>query len=184
VSRARDAMRRHEVLAAGGLSGVLGGIAMMAVAMVGAAAQDLSPEYPLAIIGDTFAGSEGLDGPAARAAIGAAIHLAISAGVGVVFAAIVAPGFPTGCAMGLGAGLTLFFLGFMMSAVVPWASPDFREASHVIGGTWVIAHAVFGVTLGAAPALRRWIRRDASEAASRGAALVSPATPVAPADRA
>jgi hypothetical protein len=174
-------MKRHEVLAAGGLSGVLGGIAMMAAAMVGAATQDLSPEYPLAIIGDTFAGSEG--GAAARAAIGAAIHLVISAGVGVVFAAIVAPDFPTGCAMGLGAGLTLFFLGFMMYAVVPWANPDFREASHVIGGTWVIAHAVFGVSLGVAPPLRRWIRRDASEAASRGAALVSPAAPVAPTPR-
>jgi hypothetical protein len=183
MSRARDAMKRHEVLAAGGLSGVLGGIAMMAAAMVGAATQDVSPAYPLAIIGDTFAGSEGLDGPAARAAIGAAIHLTISAGVGVVFAAIVAPDFPTGCAMGLGAGLTLFFMGFMMSAVVPWANPGFLEASHVIGGTWVVAHAVFGLTLGVAPPLRRWISHQAGDAAQRPA-IASPATPVAPADRA
>lgn len=182
--RLRGAMKRHEVLTAGSLAGLLGGVAMMAVAMIGAVAADLSPSYPLAIIGDTLLDSEAGDAVAARAAFGALLHLTASAGIGVVLAAIVAPDFPTGCAVGLCIGLAMFVMAFMMSVVVPWASPGFRAAAHVMGGTWVVAHVAYGAAVGVAPSLRRWTSRETSERASQRPAIAPPATPAVPTHRA
>jgi hypothetical protein len=183
ASRVRDAMKHHEVIAAGILSGVAGGITMMAVLVLAAAAQGIAPLHPLMVVGETFIGPEALDAVAAKVAFGAFVHVLTSAAFGVVFAGIVPRDFRMGCAMGLGAGTALFAMGFMMSTIVPWANPGFRAASQVIGGSWVLAHAVFGVTLGIAPPLRRWISRAASHTAVEGQFLRTPAAPVAPTTR-
>jgi hypothetical protein len=171
VSRARAALMRHEVLASGALSGIAGAVAMVGVAAVSAVEQGLAPEYVLRVIGESFIGSEGLDA-AAEVAYGALVHLATAAALGVLFASLVARDFPTTCAMGVGVGFALFTLGIMMSLVVPWANPGFRWQMQDIGGSWVIAHAVFGLTLGSAPALRRRLTRGASDAAQRPAVQV------------
>jgi hypothetical protein len=169
ASRVRGAMMRHEVFASGALSGIAGGVAMVGVAGISAAAQGLAPEYALRIIGESFVAPEALDG-AAKAAFGALVHLATAAALGVLFAGLVARDFPTTCAMGAGVGFALFTLGLMMSLVVPWANPGFRAGMQAIGGAWVIAHAIFGLTLGLAPALRRRLARDAADAMPRAAA--------------
>jgi hypothetical protein len=173
-------MKNHEVLVAGLLSGVMGGAAMMAVLVIGATAQGISPVQPLAVIGETFVGSEALDSVAAKMAFGAVVHLVTSAAFGIVFAGMVSRDFPAACAMGLGAGASLFVMGFMMSVIVPWVNPGFRAAAHAIGGTWVVAHAVFGVTLATALPLRRWISRETSDAASPRPFIQAPAAPAAP----
>ena len=165
ASSLRDAMKHHEVLAAGILSGIAAGIAMMAVGMIAAATQDVPLLYPLQIVGESFVGPEALGG-VAKVAFGSLVHLLTSAALGIVFAAIVPREFGTTCAMGLGTGITLFAMGVMMSTLVPWANPGFRGAFQAIGGSWVLAHAVFGVTLGIAPSLRRWVSREASGAIS------------------
>jgi hypothetical protein len=113
-------------------------------------------------------GPEALDG-AAKLAFGAAVHLATAAALGVLYSAVVPRDFPTACAVGVGVGLALFALMFMMPVVVPWANPGFRGAMQAIGGAWVIAHAVFGAVLGAAPALRRWLWHE------RGVGVRAPA---------
>lgn len=157
------------MLAAGVLSGVAGGAAMAAVVVIAAAATGIAPLQPLAAIGETFVGPEALEGTAAKVALGALVHLAVSAAFGVVFAAVVPRDLPTGCAMGLGAGGALFAMGFMMSVMVPWANPGFAAAAQVMGGSWVIAHAVFGAVLGIAPRLRRSLTGQASGASSEAA---------------
>jgi len=176
-------MKNHEVLVAGILSGVMGGIAMMAVAMLASAAEGIAPLHPLATIGETFVGPDALGSVAAKVAFGALVHTVTSAAIGTVFAAIVPPDFRTGSAMGLGAGVALFAMGFMMSAIVPWANPGFRGAFQVIGGSWVIAHAVFGLTLGIVVPLRRWVARETIAAPSDGERVRPRAAPAAPTTR-
>lgn len=164
ASRARWAMKNHPALASGAVSGIAGGVVMIAFVAIAAMTEGISPAQPLADIGETFIGAEAL-GVAAKVTLGAILHLATSAAFGIVFAGIVPREFSTQCAMGLGAGVALFAMGFMMSVVVPWVNPGFRAASHLIGGSWVIAHVLYGLTLGMALPLRRWISREASEAA-------------------
>lgn len=179
ASRARDAMRRHEVLASGILTGIAGGIAMLAVAMIGATSQGIAAMHPLQVIGESFVGPEAFDG-AAKIAFGALVHLATSVAFGILLAAIVPRDFPMASAIGVGVGFAVFALMFMMPLVVPWANPGFRRAMQGIGGSWVLAHAVFGATLGMAPALRRWFVHEASGASVPEAEQVSPrAGPVA-----
>lgn len=171
ASRLRGAMRRHEVLAAGILSGVAGGIAMIVVVAIAASINGIPALDPLAVIGETFVGPEALDGIAVKVAFGAFVHAGTSSALGIVVAGILPRDFRTASAMGVGVGVALFAMGVMMSAVVPWANPGFRAASQAIGGSWVLAHAVFGMTLGTAPPLRRWISRDASDVRVRGEAV-------------
>lgn len=157
--------KRHELLAAGTLAGLAAGIAMMAVAMIGAAGQDLPPLHPLQAIGESFVGPEALDG-LAKPALGALVHAATSAALGIVLAAMAPRESRTTCAVGLGLGFSLFALGFMMSTFVPWVNPGLRQELQPMGGSWVLAQAVFGVTLGIAPALRRRFAREMSRPAS------------------
>jgi hypothetical protein len=171
-------MRQHEVLSAGTASGVLGGIVMAAVSAIGAALQGDDPALSLAAIGETLAGG-GAGG--VKIAIGALLHLATCAAIGIFFAAVVPREFPTACAMGLGVGIALFTAGAMMATIVPWANPGFRERIQVIGGTWTIAVAAFGAALGSAPFLRRWVSGAAPAAADRRPvpATRAPAAPTA-----
>jgi hypothetical protein len=158
-------MARHDVLASGIVSGVAGGVAMVVIAMIGAGSEDIAPMRALELIGETFVGADALSG-SAKLAFGALVHLCVSVAFGIVLAGILPADFPVASAIGVGVGFALFALGLMISLVVPWANPGFRGGMQDIGGTWVIAHAVFGATLGTAPMLRRWLARGASEPAA------------------
>jgi len=173
-------MKRHEVLASGIFTGVAGGIVMMAMGMIAATAQGIPPVHPLEVIGESFVGPEALDGTAAKAAFGALVFFLTAAGLGIVFAAIAPRELGTSCAMGLGAGIALFAMGVMMSAIVPWVNPGFRDGFQVIGGWWVVAHAVFGVILGTAPPFRRWLSRETSDAISGPELVRARAAPTTP----
>jgi hypothetical protein len=173
VSRARDAMRRHEVLASGIITGIAGGMVMLAVAMFGARSEELETTHALQVIGESFVGPEALDG-ATKIAFGALVHLTTSVAFGILLASIVPRDFPMASAIGVGVGFALFALMFMMPVVVPWANPGFRRGMQDIGGTWVLAHALFGATLGMSPALRRWFVHAASGASAQTTAQASP----------
>jgi hypothetical protein len=166
ASRARDAMKGHEVLVSGILSGIAGGVAMLGVAMIGAESQGIEPMHPVKVIGETFVGPGAFDGEATKIAFGAFVHLVVSGAFGLLVASVVPRDFPAASAVGVGVGFALFGLMFMMTLVVPWANPGFRGNMQDVGGTWIVAHAVFGVVLGTTPALRRWLAREASDASA------------------
>lgn len=152
-------MRRHEVVSSGIILGVVGGIAMLTAAMTSAVREELAPIHPLMVIGESFIGPDAFQG-AARISFGALIHVATSVTLGVVIAAVIPRDHTVTCGMALGAGLALFAMGFMMSTIVPLVNPGFRAGFQPIGGSWVIAHILFGMTVGIAPALRRSLARE------------------------
>ncbi len=167
------------MLASGVLCGIVGGVAMVGLATIAAAWQGIPAVHPLQVIGESFVGPEAFDSAAAKIAFGGLIHLVTSVAFGVLLAAMIPRDFPMASAIVAGVGFALFTLMFMMSLVVPWANPGFRPGMQDIGGTWVIAHAVFGVALGMTPAFRRWLSRQASDASAPDAERVRPEGPVA-----
>lgn len=161
--RWREAARRHELLAAGALAGLLAGTAMMAVAIAAAAWHGIAPLRPLQLIGETFVGPGALQG-AAKVAFGVGVHALVSAFLGVVFASIAPRELAPFAAVGQGEGFALFVMGVMMTIVVPWVNPGFRDGIQVMGGSFALALGVFGVVIGVAPALRRRLSGEATDA--------------------
>jgi hypothetical protein len=145
----------HEGLASRVVSGVAGAFAMMAVVEAGALSEGLALARPLQVIGWTFVGPDGMGSVAASAAFGAFVHVTTAVVLALVFTAILAPDRDRTSSAGVGVGFALFALCIMMSVVVPWANPGFKGEMQAIGGTWVIAHAVYGAVLGLRPGLRR-----------------------------
>ena len=174
VRGAEPARCRHELLLSGIGSGVLGGLVMAVFLAMAAAAAGLPALRPLTAIGATFVGPEAL-GTAGAVLYGATLHLLTSAVLGLAFAAMVPRDFPVGCAAVVGSGYSSFVLGVMMSFVVPAVNPLFRTEMQPLGGSWVIAHALFGATLGAVLALRWRLGSRSLEQPGAGATEASAA---------
>ncbi|HET8538586.1 MAG TPA: hypothetical protein VFL83_01810 [Anaeromyxobacter sp.] len=178
-ARALEALARHDVVASGVVAGAAGAAAMVAVAAVGAASEGLPATHALEVIGASLVGPGAFASAAGKIAFGALVHAAVAAALGILFASIVPRDFSAPNALAVGVGMALFALGVMMGWVVPWANPGFRGQMQAVGGSWVVAHAVFGLALGTTPALRRWLVRAAARAAaapglSRAAAVAPP----------
>jgi hypothetical protein len=117
-----------------------------------AAAVGLDPLHPIRVIGATFGGPEASLAGAATVAWGAFVHAAASIAIGLAFVAIFSPeARPLGGAV-LGGGYALFVLGIMAAGVVPRVNDVFRVEMQPMGGSWVVAHALYGCVLGLAVA--------------------------------
>jgi len=117
--------------------------------------EGLGWSHPLQAIGARTAGA-GVDGGPTAVALGALLHLLASAGLGLLFAALLPDDFPIPSAIAAGGGFGLFAAGFMMTVVAPAVSPELRSAVQPVGGSWVNGHVLFGCVLGAVlSALRR-----------------------------
>lgn len=155
-------------LVPGLLAGLLGGIAMTACIMLAAAIQGLDMLAPLRPMGETFAGSEPRSAGAAALAYGFARHLVFSGAMGVLLAPFMPRDFPPGSASLMGVAFAFIVMAFMASLVLPAVNPALRAAMPALGGSWVLAHAAYGLTLGFS---LQCIRRNADitrEARARG----------------
>jgi hypothetical protein len=148
-----NSVRQRGVLAAGIVSGLLGGAVTAIFLVVAASAAGMPALYPLKVIGATFVGPEALGGGSGPVLYGAALHALTSIALGLVFASLVPRELPPLCGVVVGMGYALFVAGIMTSLVVPAVNPAFRGEMQPIGGSWVIAHALFGLALGLSHAL-------------------------------
>ncbi|HET8541063.1 MAG TPA: hypothetical protein VFL83_14410 [Anaeromyxobacter sp.] len=136
-------------------AGVLGGLAMAAWMAASAALEGAGPLAPLWPLADAFARGPGAERSAATLLLGVALHLAFSAAVGVVLAAAVPRDFGPVPAGVVCAGGALLVMAVMTTVVLPAVNPTMRAEMPAFGGAWVIAHAVYGLTVGAAAQLVR-----------------------------
>jgi len=150
----------REVLEAGAVSGLVGGVAMALFATIYAAWAGLGFWTPVEAIAQTVLGSD-MTG-ASAIIIGLAIHVAVSMLFGVLFA-LVTPrdviGAPS-VAFGMFAGLAILVI--MNLVVLPVINPQMR--AHLMWGSrphalpvWVafVTHLIYGLGLSLAPSLRR-----------------------------
>lgn len=152
--------RRAGLLRTGIASGLLGGAAMAVFVLLAAAAAGMDPLLPMKAIGATFVGPEALRAGAGIVAWGVLLHAATSAAFGVLFVALFPLDLrPLGAGV-LGAGYAMFVLGVMAAGVAPAVNAHFRAAAQPMGGSWVVAHVIFGCALGLSAA--RLARRRAA----------------------
>lgn len=147
LSGVTSASERHPrgAVAAGTLAGLAAGGAMAATLVVAALLAGAPALLAFEAVGAVLPGVP--EGSAVAKVAGVLAHAVVSAALGVVFAAIVPRDFPPPCLAGVGVGLALFAMGFAIGVFLP---DSFVWALHAIGGSWVIAHGVYGAVLGLA----------------------------------
>lgn len=156
-------------LAAGLAAGLVGGVAMAAWMMASALVEGAEPLAPLRPLGDAFA-ETARDRTAATFLLGLALHLAFAALLGLVFTALLPPNFAPGASATVCAGMALLVLAAMTTFVLPRVNPSLRAWMPAFGGAWVIAHAVYGATVGfVAQAIRHRSRARVAELHARHA---------------
>jgi hypothetical protein len=136
------------VVFAGAFAGTAAGIVMAAYLVFASVVQGMEPFTALEPMGATFGDADALVGNAGSLPFGVFLHLGVSALVGVIFAMILPRDFPAGSAAFLCVGFAFGVMGFMTSVVVPAVNPVLEDSFHGVGGSWVIAHTMFGMTAG------------------------------------
>ena len=150
----------REVLEAGAVSGLVGGVAMALFATIYAAWAGLGFWTPVESIAQTILGRD-MTG-ASAIIVGLAIHVAVSMFFGVVFAFLTPRDVSPAPAIVFGTFAGLAILVIMDLIILPIVSPQMRE--HLMWGSWphalpvwvaFVIHLVYGLGLSLAPMLRR-----------------------------
>ena len=144
-----------EVIKAGVVSGLLGGVLMAAYAMIAGLALKQGAFAIPQLIGATFRGPEALLSGPGTIVWGVALHLIVSAAFGVLFATLVRRDTPRPASMLAGIAFSLGIFVMMMFVVVPVANPVMANRVSMMIGTTLVMHVLFGVGVGLAPAFRR-----------------------------
>ena len=157
--RPADRPDRSEILEAGIVAGLLGGVLMAAVAMIQSAAVDLGFWLPLKLIAGLYFGVEALIGDGGVIVFGAITHLVTASLWGVVFAGLAGGRLHPGLAIiaGLGFGVAVWFI--MTYAVLPFANPTMLDRVNLSMGWFFVYHLIFGATLALSPQMARGFHR-------------------------
>lgn len=153
--------RTAEALQAGAAAGLIGGLAMLTLLLVHTIVTGGSVLEPLQWFGGLFYGQGAADAGFSSAAWGLAIHLAVSAALGVPFAFLVGPDVHpmtatlAGIVYGLFAWLVLTFV------VVPIVDPFMARAVGEVPIAWFASHVPYGGALALADQFRELLaQRD------------------------
>jgi hypothetical protein len=141
------------IVAAGLTVGIAGGLAMAAYMVVSAAYNGHGLLDPLRPLGATFTETEDPSG-AARFLYGMLLHLSVSALLAVLLLAVLPAGMPAKAGAVVGIGYSWFIMAMMTTLILRAVNPHMRYEMTTLGGSWVIAHALYGIVIGFGPRLR------------------------------
>lgn len=143
------------VAVAGMSAGILGGAVMGLFLVLAAAVNGFEPLSPLEAIGETFTDRDAPHGSPAFLVYGIFLHLAVASLIAIVFLAMIPADLTTTCAAVTGMGFTVLVMALMSILILPAVNPELRDEMPALGGSWVIAHALYGLSLGFGQRLRR-----------------------------
>ena len=149
-----------EIIVSGTIAGIIGGVFMAIWAMFSSAAMGMGLLTPLSMIGSTFIGPEALVGGPGIMLYGLVLHLLVSMGFGVLFAAMVRRDTPNSASILSGIAYGMGVLLLMTFIVVPLTNQVMRDRIPLMAGSFVIQHVLFGLGVALAPVLRRTFARQ------------------------
>lgn len=155
TTRRQEGRSKNAVWKAGVLAGIVGAVLKVGFMVVAAVVHGKPPLQPLRPLGATFRGEDAVLGGPGSFLYGLAVLVLVSAAFGLLFAALLPPDYePAGTAM-IGMGYGLFLMAVLTSSVLPEVNPLLRARMPALGGSWVLAAAIWGAALGFVPTLRR-----------------------------
>jgi hypothetical protein len=159
----QSACTTRDTLIVGAAAGLTSGLAMAMWAMLTAIWHGLDITAPFQMIGATFMGPSATHATFAMTTYGMLVHGVMSAGLGVLFVALLPPTCSCryACAAGLGFGLAVLLA--MTYVVTPAVNPVMRHAVAAIPKSWIIQHAIFGAMLAVVPVYWRYYREEGDQ---------------------
>lgn len=165
-----------DIVEAGVLAGLLGGVAMALFATIYAGAAGLGFWSPLEAIAATALHSSTIVTGAGAVIVGLLLHLIMAMFFGVIFAALTPPALPPLPAFAFGLLMGVATLVLMSLLIVPAVNPAVRSelmwgsapGAMPVGAAFVM-HLFYGAGLSIAPALRRRMAGVAQPTSARRA---------------
>jgi hypothetical protein len=159
----------HEIVEAGTVAGLVGGVAMALFASVCAAAAGIGFWTPMKAVAAIAVGTGAYEMGIRAVLLGIAIHVLTSTVLGVLFASVTPRDVLPATALVLGASAAVVILVLMNLVVLPtydWTAPSVGPTSRshlmwgnvpgrVPGPSTLLTHLIYGAGLALAPALRR-----------------------------
>ena len=156
----QQACTPRDTLVVGAAAGLTAGLAMAMWAVLTSIWHGLDLTASFQLIGATFMGPNATHGSFAMAAYGMLVHGVMSAGLGVLFVALLPPTCSCrfSCAAGLGFGIAVLLA--MTYVVTPAVNPVMRHAVEALPKSWIIQHAIFGAMMAVVPVYWRYYREE------------------------
>src|SRR5437870_4521438 len=132
-----------EIVKAGIVSGIIGGVLMAVWGMFATLALGLGPFAVPQLIGAAFRGPEALISGPVTIVWGVVLHLAVSAAFGVLFATLVRRDTPRGIAVLSGVAFALGIFVLMAFVVVPVVNPVMANRISMMIGTMLVMHVLY-----------------------------------------
>jgi hypothetical protein len=165
--------RNRDTLIVGAAVGLTAGLAMAFWGMLTSVYHGVGLLSFFDMIGATFLGADPSFEGAGRIAYGVLLHAGFSAGLGVLFTALLPQTASHGYATAAGLGFGLAILLAMTYVITPAVNPFLRETVSWLPKSWIIQHALFGLTLGYAPIFWRLYHEDEVRVRIRGGHAVA-----------
>jgi hypothetical protein len=144
----------REIVGAGAVAGIIGGILMAMIMMMATAAGGIGLFAPLRLIAATFYGKDAMVG-GGPLLVGLMGHMMNSMVFGVIFAWIARRRLAAFPALMAGVAFGVAIWAIMTFGGLPMLNPMMRERVAMMPVAWFIAHVAFGMGVGSAPGLRR-----------------------------
>lgn len=167
---ARNRIQPIQCMEAGLLAGLIAGIVMALVAMGRSASAGMSFWLPMQLIAGWFYGVDALIGGGWVVLVGIVIHLAVSAGYGLVFG-LIAARIPAAGSFWAGIAYSVTIWVLMTYLVVPGLDPTMAQRVALVpAGWWFGYHLFYGATLTlASPFAQRFAQRAKTHVPTAGA---------------
>ncbi|MGQ0540162.1 MAG: hypothetical protein ACT4R6_14560 [Gemmatimonadaceae bacterium] len=150
----------RETLLAGTFAGLTGGAAMALWAVLTSVWHGMDILAPMRLIGTTFLGADAVASGFWTLLFGFFLHTAASATLGILFATLLPASTSSGVTTLGGVAFAAMVFIAMTYVIVPAVSPVMHEAIGMTPRSWVIQHALFGLSLAAIPSYRAAFARE------------------------
>jgi hypothetical protein len=152
---------RNDLIAAGAIAGFLGGVCMALLAMILSASAGMGFWHPVELISGIFYGADAILGGVGPVITGLIIHAVTTTAAGALFGAIL-PLPQAEASRATGWGLVFGAVSWAVATfvIMPLLNQTMKDRVDLAPGWWFASFLLFGLVLGATPAIRAAIGRE------------------------
>ena len=150
----------RDTVIVGAVAGLTAGLAMALWGILTSISHGLDLLASFQMIGATFLGPNATEPGLGMTLYGVVLHAAASAAFGILFTMFLPQNSTPKFASSAGLGFGMAILLVMTFVVTPIINPVLRHTVESLPKSWVIQHALFGLTLGIVPMLWRMYRDE------------------------
>jgi len=152
---------RNDLIAAGAIAGFLGGACMALLTMILSASAGMGFWHPVELMSGIFYGVDAILGGVGPVITGLIVHAILTTALGALFGAILpVDQAESGRATGWGLVYGALCWAAITFVVLPVMNQTMKDRVDLAPGWWFASFLLYGVVLGATPAIRAAIGRE------------------------